>query len=114
MIRKLRVYRNSQEINLPKYLSLQGSGLGKMRLRAFPAVMRIHSSKKKDGHEKQYSELLLYTSWRKEEDFHAENAELCIQKFLQKQEEIKEGPNQQRLQNHQISILLMENQYNKY
>ena len=29
------------------------------RLRSFPAVMRIHSSKKKEGHEQHYSELLL-------------------------------------------------------
>ena len=41
--------------------------MGKMRLRSFPAVMRIHSSKKKGGsHEQQYSELLLYTNFRDE------------------------------------------------
>ena len=38
-------------VRLPRYLSLKSSGYGKMRLRKFPAVMRIHSSKKKAGHE---------------------------------------------------------------
>ena len=35
---------------LPKYICLN-DGLGKMRLRKSPVVIRIHNSKKKDGHE---------------------------------------------------------------
>ena len=72
---------------LPRYISLQNN-LGKMRLRSFPAVMRIHNSKKKDGHEKNYSELLLYTSWRDEKHFHSKDFEKCIEIYKNKLEEI--------------------------
>ena len=51
---------------LPKYICLS-NGLGKMRLRNFPAVLRIHNSKKKEGHEEQYSELLLFTNSKSSE-----------------------------------------------
>ena len=50
---------------LPKYLRLVG-GLGYMRLRKTPAVIRYHNSTKKEGHEQQYSELVLFTNWRDE------------------------------------------------
>ena len=60
-----------------------------MRLRKFPAVMRIHSSKKKDGHEQQYSELLLYTAWRNEESFFADEPMKCIEEYHKHLEEIQ-------------------------
>ena len=70
-----------QEKNLPKYLSLK-DGLGKMRLRFTPAILRIHTSKKKKGHEQQYSELLLFSNWRDEvEEFHPEDMEKCILEY---------------------------------
>ena len=63
----------NSDISLPKYICLDND-FGKMRLRGFPAVMRIHSSKKKDGYEEQYSELLLYSSWRNEvNEFHPDS-----------------------------------------
>ena len=75
---------------LPKYISLGDSGLGKMRLRAFPAVMRIHSSKKKIGHEQHYSELLLYTSWTdEEEEFHPNDKEKCQKEFKKRLDQIQ-------------------------
>ena len=44
--------------------------------------MRIHTSSKKDGHEKQYSELLLFTNWRnEEEEFHPNSAKDCINEY---------------------------------
>ena len=76
--------------SLPSLIELENN-LGYMKKKGRPSAPRIHTSKKKDGHENQYSELLLYTSWRSEEHFHAENAELCIQKFIEQQEEIKEN-----------------------
>ena len=57
----------NQNIYLPRYIILN-EGLGYMRLRFHPAVMRIHSTKKKEGSEQHYAELQLYTHWRKEFD----------------------------------------------
>ena len=37
-------------------------------LRSYEAVLRIHNSKQKEGHEEFYSELLLFYPWRKERD----------------------------------------------
>lgn len=76
-------------IQLPRYLFLD-DGLGKMRLRAFPAVMRIHSSKKKQGHEQQYSEMLLYTSWRDEvKEFHPDDKEACQREYQKRLDQIE-------------------------
>lgn len=78
----------SSEKCLPKYICLENN-LGKMRLRGFPAVMRIHSSKKKVGHEEQYSELLLYSNWKNEvNEFHPEKMEECIKVYEERFEEI--------------------------
>ena len=74
---------------LPRYISMEKSGYGKMRLRAFPAVMRIHSSKKKEGHEQHYAELQLYTPWRDEKNLFANDVRKCIEKFQQIIEDIK-------------------------
>ena len=49
-----------QDTFLPKYIQLN-VGLGLMRLRSYPTVLRIHDSRKKDqDHEKFYSELLFF------------------------------------------------------
>ena len=77
--------------NLPRYISLESFGLGKMRLRSVPAVMRIHSSKKKEGHEQQYAELLLYTAWENEKELHAESAKECIKTYHDNINEIQEN-----------------------
>ena len=92
---------------LPKYVSLESSGLGKLRLRNFPAVMRIHSSKKKDGHEQHYSELLLFTAWDDEKQFHADDADECINMYHEKFEEIKQ--NKETIYPGEETLLLMEN-----
>lgn len=69
------------EKKLPKYLQLKNN-FGCMRLRTFPAVLRIHSSKKKEGHEKEYSELLLFAHWRDEEkDFYIDDAQECLNQY---------------------------------
>ena len=49
---------------LPRYVKLTTSGF--MRLRSIPLVIRTQHSKKKEGHEKHYSELLLFLPWRNE------------------------------------------------
>ena len=80
---------NSETI-LPKYISLKEKH-GKMRLRSFPAVMRIHNSKKKNGHERQYSELQLFTAWRDENLFYSKDFERCIQVYQEKLDEIQQN-----------------------
>ena len=44
----------NSDIKLPRFIKLQTEGL--MRLRK-PLVLRYHSSKKKEGHEKHYAEM---------------------------------------------------------
>ena len=100
------IYHHTTE-KLPKYLSLKGSGNGKMNLRSFPAVMRIHSSKKKDGHEQQYSEMLLYTAWRDEEKFHADDETKCIDLYHSSLEEISR--NKKIIYPGEESIAFLEN-----
>ena len=92
---------------LPKYISLR-DGLGLMRLRANPAVMRIHSSRNKDGHEQQYSELLLYTNWRNEEDeFCPDNGKECIKEYNKRKDLIKR--NKEAIYPGEGTIDLLEN-----
>ena len=60
-----------------------------MRLRAFPQVLRIHNSKKKEGHEKHYSELLLFAHWRNEtEEFYEDSVDDCIEEYESRKNEI--------------------------
>jgi hypothetical protein len=92
---------------LPNYISLK-DGLGMMRLRAHPAVMRIHTSKKKVDYEQQYSELLLFTNWRNEEDeFHPDNGKNCIRVYNERLELIKR--NKESIYPGEGTIDLLEN-----
>jgi hypothetical protein len=60
-----------------------------MRLRGFPSVLRIHSSKKKEGHEQYFSELMLFYPWRNEiEDLFRCYPEHCIAFYHIKKETI--------------------------
>ena len=77
------------DISLPRYVSLEHCGLGFMRLRGFPAVVRFHSSKKKEGHERHYSELLLFCPFRNEDtEFHRSDAAECIKTYEDRKAEI--------------------------
>ena len=63
--------------------------MGLMRLRFYPAVLRFHSSKKKDGYEQYYSELQLFTHWRDEvKEFKPESEEDCRQVYKDRADEI--------------------------
>ena len=92
--------KNSEELSdekifgtdtfLPKYLDMTTFKLCFVRLRTFPAVLRTHASKRKEGHEQFYSELVLYTSWRNEEqEFQRWCPESCETVFRERFEEIK-------------------------
>ena len=50
---------------LPSYIELSNK-LGFMRLRTFPAVIRYHTPKNKEGHEKYYTEMQLFSPWKDE------------------------------------------------
>ena len=98
----------SGKVFLPKYISL-GGDLGKMRLRAFPAVLRIHSSKKKVGHEKEYAELLLFLSWRDEvKELHPEEEVECIEKYNENLLEIQD--NREAIYPGERTINLLDNE----
>ena len=74
---------------LPKYIKLEND-LGYMRLRTFPNVMRIHTTKNKDElHEKYYSELVLFAHWRNEEiEFHRNDMEKCVAEYMNRKVEV--------------------------
>ena len=78
------------DTSLPRYFKLLDGGF--MRLRERPAILRIHSSKKKEGHEQHYSELLLFTPWNDEQtDFERVRnfPEECITLYHDKVQEIE-------------------------
>ena len=73
---------------LPRHIRLL-DGMGLMRLRYYPAVLRFHTSKKKEGYEQYYSEMQLFTHWRNEEkEFHPENEVACLKMYESRAEEI--------------------------
>ena len=73
-------YANGEK--LPKYLKLSD---GKIQvLRTFPAVMRYHASKKKEGYEEQFSEMQLFYPWRDEKkDLHYGEEIACQCKYIE-------------------------------
>ena len=78
----------NSEIQLPKYIKLQTGEF--MRLRSYPLVLRYHNSKKKEGHEQHYSELVLFYHWRKEAvEFKRNSVEGCVRVYQSRESEIK-------------------------
>ena len=96
----------NSNVNLPKHIEL-GDGLGYMRLRTFPAVLRIHSSKRKEGHEQYYSELLLFSYWRNEvNEFYANSPEDCIAEHEKRKLEI--NANREKMYPGEATIELLD------
>ena len=78
-----------------------------MRLRTFPAVLRIHSSKRKEGHEQYYSELLLFSYWRNEvNEFYANSPEECIAEHEKRKLEI--NANREKMYPGEATIELLD------
>ena len=74
---------------LPKYIQLRYGGY--MKLRGYPFVLRIHSSRnKKDESESLYSELQLFFPWRSEEKLKTD----CNKAFTSNYEIIKSNKTQ--------------------
>ena len=63
-------------ISTPKWIYLKDGSY--MQARGTPAVLRMHNSKKKRGHEEQYSELLLFFPWKNESELHASEPETVV------------------------------------
>ena len=63
----------SDECYLPKFIQLENGSY--MKTRKTPSVLRLH--KKKKGHEKTYSELVLFFPWINEDFLYPEDEEKC-------------------------------------
>ena len=51
--------------------------------------MRIHNSKRKEGHEQHYSELVLFSHWRNEtEEFYEDSVDECVEVYNLRKNEI--------------------------
>jgi hypothetical protein len=80
---------------LPRYLELKNPKLGYMSQRGHPCVLRIHTSKKKEGHEMYYADLLLYVPWRNEtEEFFRNDPIKCLNMFMEKINILSQNQNQ--------------------
>ena len=76
---------------LPQYIDLSSKNLGVLRLRSFPAILRIHSSKKKEGHEQHYAEMLLFSAWINEAVELPREFDPCIYAYKERIEEIRKN-----------------------
>ena len=91
---------------LPCHIFLFDKKLGYMRIRSFPAILRIHS-KKKDNHEQLYSEMMLYCHWRNEvEDLKRWCPTECESQYRARQDEIQR--NKALIYPGEATIALME------
>ena len=78
----------NSETKLPRYIKLQSEET--MRLRTKPLVLRFHSSKKKEGHERHYAEMLLFHPYRQESELRREDVTACIERYNSLQGTIEE------------------------
>ena len=91
---------------LPSHIFLFDKKLGYMRLRSFPAILRIHA-KKKDNHEQLYSEMMLYCHWRNEvEDLKRWCPTECESQYRDRLDEIQR--NKSLIYPGEATIALME------
>ena len=78
----------NQKTLLPKHIALKDN-LGYMRLILQPAVLRFNNSKNKEGHERYYSEMLLFSHWKNEEKEFSLEEDNCMAEFIRMQIEIQ-------------------------
>ena len=77
----------NHDIYLPRHIAIK-NGFRNMRLRHKPAVLRIHNSKYKNGHEKYYSEMLLFSHWVDEKKELPMDEDACYKEFVKRRDEI--------------------------
>ena len=82
------IFNSDKDIFLPERIKLR-QNLGQMSCRKKVCVLRYHLSKKKDGYEQYYSEMLLFSPWINEvlELFPYDEAK-CVQLYEAKKEAI--------------------------
>ena len=82
----IKSWNPKHETPLRQYIKL-GNNLGYMKLRSIESVIREHKVREdKNPHEYYYSKLLMYHPWRKEKDeLYLEDAQKCLQLFLDKE-----------------------------
>merc|ERR1712020_732387 len=69
---------------LPNLIQLENN-LGYMKKRGCPAAPRIHQSKKKEGYEEEYSEMVLFSPWRDDVvEFERHDEEKCKAEYQQR------------------------------
>ena len=74
----LKMFDSNEE--LPTYIRLSNDSY--MKLKQSPFVMRTHASHKKEGHEENFAELLLFFPWRDEtEELFPGDQQMCIETF---------------------------------
>ena len=79
----------NSDICMPQYLEIEEDEKGCMRLRRFPLVLRYHNSKRKEGHEQHYAEMLLFCHLErcKKDEFHRYDPQKVTLKSFMKEEE---------------------------
>lgn len=75
---------------LPKYIELSTKRIIFMRLRTYPAILRMHASKKKAGHEQFFAEMQMFHPWTDEEDLHPGSPTECQKMFEDVRGDIKD------------------------
>ena len=89
---------------LPKFIELQDGTY--TRLRCTQAVLRVHASKRKQGHEELYAEMLLSLPWRDElADIHSTVVK-CIEQYKSNEKVMK--TNRLKIYPHSEAIDIMK------
>ena len=78
----------NSDIFLPTCICLEPKRLGFMKLKRTFKVLRNHTSKKKEGVEEHYSEMLLFSAWRNEIRDLKRDVKECYNQYLEKRIEI--------------------------
>ena len=96
---------HSTKSSVPKYIKLNGLS-GFMRCKVIPSVVRTHASNKKEGSEKFYAEIFLWSSWRNEEEEIKKDLEECKQIYNERLDEIQ--INRSKIYPHEEAMNLLD------
>ena len=72
--------KQSKQLPAGMYIKL-ADNMGYMRLRKFPAVLRMHNYAKEDAMKEMYSEILFYHPFKSEQELPADDVDECIELF---------------------------------
>ena len=90
---KFVIFNQEETIHLPERIKLKNN-LGQMSCRTKMVVLRYHLSKKKDGHEQFYSEMLLFSPWMNEiNELFPYDQEKCLNEYQNRKDGISQIKN---------------------